>query len=213
LAGGVSRTDEERFLSIVMADPTVRAVLDRAPALGLGEWWLTAGALFQTVWNSLTDRAAGTGIRDADLFYFDPDTSWEAEDAVIRVGAELFADLPVPVELRNEARVHLWYAERFGTPAPPPFNSCTEAIDHFAAVCCCYGITVEPDGALRAYAPHGYDDLFSMVVRPNRTRAPRHVYEAKAARWVKEWPELTVLPWDDDAPPDRSRQAIGRVGR
>ena len=32
------------------------------------------------------------------LFYFDPDTSWEAEDAVIRAGASLFADLPVPVE-------------------------------------------------------------------------------------------------------------------
>ena len=47
-----------------------------------------------------------TGIRDADLFYVDPDTSWAAEDAVIGRGAELFADLPVPVEIRNEARVH-----------------------------------------------------------------------------------------------------------
>jgi hypothetical protein len=27
--------DEERFLEIVLADPTVRAVLDRAPELGV----------------------------------------------------------------------------------------------------------------------------------------------------------------------------------
>ena len=162
---GVS--DEERFLALVTADPTVRAVLERAPALGVGDWWLTAGVLFQTVWNALTGRPAGTGIRDADLFYFDEDTSWDAEDAVIRAGAELFGDLPVPVEIRNEARVHLWYAERFGVPAAP-FRDCADAIDSFAAVCCCFGVTVDAAGTPRVYAPHGFDDLFSLVVRPNR---------------------------------------------
>jgi hypothetical protein len=139
---------EERFLALVTADPTVRAVLDRAPNLGVGDWWLTAGVLFQTVWNSLTGRPRGSGIRDADLFYFDEDTSWEAEDAVIRTGAGLFGDLPIPVEIRNEGRVHLWYAEHFGTPAPP-FRDCADAIDHFAAVCCSYGVTAAPDGGLR----------------------------------------------------------------
>jgi hypothetical protein len=63
-------------------------------------------------------------------------------------------------------------------------------------VCCCYGVTVTPSGRLRVHAPHGYDDLFAMTVRPNRRLAPRHVYEAKAARWVEHWPELTVHPWD-----------------
>ncbi|WP_029430356.1 nucleotidyltransferase family protein [Blastococcus sp. URHD0036] len=185
---------EERFLEVVLADPSVRAVLERAPALGVGDWWLTAGVLFQTVWNDLTGRPPGTGIKDADLFYFDPDTSWDAEDAVIRRGAELFAGLPVPVEIRNEARVHLWYAERFGVPAPA-FRDCADAIDHFAAVCCCVGVTVQ-DGRLRVYAPHGFDDLFGLVVRPNRRLATREAYETKAARWSSVWPELTVLPYD-----------------
>jgi hypothetical protein len=31
---------EERFLAIVSADPAVRAVLERAPSLGVGDWWL-----------------------------------------------------------------------------------------------------------------------------------------------------------------------------
>jgi uncharacterized protein len=190
----VSDPAEERFLEIVLADPTVAAILDRAPVLGLADWWLTAGVLFQTVWNSLTGRPPGAGIRDADFFYFDADTSWEAEDAVIRTGAELFAGLPVPVEIRNEARVHLWY-DRFGTPAPP-FRDCADAIDSFAAVCCCFGVTVDFAGRPRVYAPHGYDDLFAMIVRPNRRLAPRLVYETKAARWQQQWPELTVLPWD-----------------
>jgi hypothetical protein len=188
-------TDEERFLGIVLADPTVAAILERAPSLGAGDWWLTAGVLFQTVWNALTGRPPGTGIRDADFFYFDDDTSWEAEDAVIRAGAGLFGDLTVPVEIRNEARVHLWYPDRFGIPAPP-FRDCRDAIDSFAAVCCCYGVTVDPDGRPRVYAPHGYDDLFSLTVRPNRRLAPRYVYEKKTERWHEQWPELTVLRWD-----------------
>lgn len=188
---------EARFLDIVLSDPTVATILRRAPALGLGDWWLTAGVLFQTVWNELTGRPPGTGIRDADFFYFDDDTSWAAEDAAIRAGADLFAGLPVPVEIRNEARVHLWYADRFGTPAPP-FRDCADAIDSFAAVCCCYGVHVGADGQLKVYAPHGYADLFSMVARPNRRLAPRHVYETKTARWQQQWPELTVLPWEHD---------------
>ena len=59
-----------------------------------------------------------------------------------------------------------------------------------------FGTAFDADGAPRVYAPHGYDDLFALVVRPNRRLAPRDVYEAKAARWLGEWPELTVLPWD-----------------
>ena len=188
--------DQERFLGIVLADPTVTTVLDRAPDLGLDDWWLTAGVLFQAVWNSLTGRPPGAGVRDADLFYFDPDTSWAAEDAVIVRAARLFAGTPVPVEVRNEARVHLWYREHFGTAAPPPFRSAGEPVAGFAAVCCCYGIRLDASGRPEVLAPHGYDDLFGLVVRPNPgSPASRRVYESKARRWQGEWPELTVLPW------------------
>jgi hypothetical protein len=193
----VTAAEEARFLDFVLANPTVGTVLERAATLGLAEWWLTAGVLFQSVWNALTERPPGTGIRDADFFYFDPDISWAAEDTVIRHGADLFADLPIPVEIRNQARVHLWYADRFGASAAPPFRSAREPIATFAAVCCCYGIRVDTDGRPEVCAPHGYDDLFALLVRPNAGHAPRHIYEAKAARWQENWPELRVLPWEE----------------
>jgi len=63
-----ARSGEERFLEIVLADAIVEAVLHRAPELGVSDWWLTAGVLFQAVWNALTGRPPGTGVRDADLF-------------------------------------------------------------------------------------------------------------------------------------------------
>ncbi|GAB3303468.1 nucleotidyltransferase family protein [Geodermatophilus aquaeductus] len=187
---------EEEFLRLVLADPTVAAVLERTPALGVGDWWVTAGLLFQTAWNALTGRPPGTGIRDADLFYLDADPSWAAEDArpscrVPTRACERWGGRRV----LTQARVHLWYGGHFGTAAPPPFRDCAQAIDAFAAVCCAVGVTVE-DGRPRLYAPYGVDDLLGLVVRPNpRSPAPRAVYEAKAARWRSVWPELTVLPW------------------
>jgi uncharacterized protein len=169
-------------------------VLARAAVVDLPDWYLTAGCVFQTVWNVVTGRPPAAGIRDYDLFYFDSDLSWEAEDEVIRAGT--FDDLASPVEIRNEARVHLWYEEHFGVPCPP-YTSTEAAIDSFAATTCCLGIRVARDGQWRIYAPHGLADVFNLVVRPNPVLAPRAVYETKAARWREQWPELTVLPWPE----------------
>jgi hypothetical protein len=87
--------------------------------------------------------------------------------------------------------VHLWYEAKFGVPCRP-FASSEEAIDAFPAVCSCVGVRLELDGSWHFYAPHGLDDLFALVVRPNPVLAPRSVYELKAARWKRQWPELTL---------------------
>lgn len=181
------------------SNPTLIAVLDRAAALALPGWYLTAGCLFQTIWNVTTGRPPEQGIKDYDLFYFDPaDLSWEAEDRAIRAGRDAFAGLPAEVEIRNQARVHLWYEEKFGVPCPP-HPSTEAAIDTFAATTCCLGIRLEPGGHWRVYAPHGLADIFNLLLRPNPALAPREVYEAKAARWRGEWPGLRVMPWPGES--------------
>ncbi|HEY3503087.1 MAG TPA: nucleotidyltransferase family protein [Actinocatenispora sp.] len=189
----------DEFLAMVRSNPVAARILDRGPELGVPDWWLTAGAVFQTVWNCLSDRDPTAGIADYDVFYHDPtDLSYEAEDAVIRRADTLFGDLGAPVQVRNEARVHLWYERKFGVPCAP-FADSTDAIDHFAATTCCLAVSTTPDGATRVYAPHGFADLFNLLVRPNPVLAPRAVYERKTARWQREWPTLTVLPWPEPA--------------
>lgn len=90
----------------VLADPNF-AVLERSPFLGLPDWWCTAGAVFQNVWNQVEGRPAGYGIKDYDLFYFDDsDLSWEAEEQILQAAKALFADLARDVEVRNQARAH-----------------------------------------------------------------------------------------------------------
>jgi hypothetical protein len=163
--------------------------------MDLPDWWVVSGALYNTVWNALTERSLNTGIKDVDLFYCDAsDLSYDAEDAVIKRGARLFADLPVPVEIRNQARVHLWYEGHFGTPYPP-LRSSYEAIDRFASKTHAVGVALTVDGSLSLYAPYGLDDLFSFRVTPNRTMDNQRTHEAKGRRAVSVWPEVTVEPW------------------
>ena len=190
------RPGERQFLDAVLRNPRVREVLARADTLALRDWYLAAGCLFQTVWNVLDGRDPEHGINDYDLIYHDDsDLSWDAEDAVIRRCAEAFGDLGVEVEVRNQARVHLWYEDHFGVPCPP-IRSSAEAVDRYAAHACRVAVRVAGDG-YEVYAPSGFDDLFAFVVRPNPVVAPRDVYETKAARWARLWPRLVILPWPD----------------
>lgn len=185
---------ETALLDAVLADPVCANLLERLPILRLGEWWLTAGAVFQNVWNAVEGYPPGHGIRDYDIFYFDDtDLSWAAEDMVIRAAQDLLADLPATVEVRNEARVHLWYEEKFGVPARP-FGSATDAVDAFASTTCCVAVTRDSTG-LRVYAPFGLDDVFAMHMRPNRRLAPQHVYEDKVSQYRERWPTVSHEPW------------------
>lgn len=197
-AGVTTRPGERAFLDAVVENPVVREVLSRAQGMDLPDWYLAAGCLFQTVWNVLDGRDPRHGIADYDLIYHDDsDISWDAEDAVIRRCAATFDDLGAEVEVRNQARVHLWYEDHFGVPCPP-IRSSAEAVDRYAAHACRVAVRAGPSGH-QVYAPSGFDDLFSFVVRPNPVIAPRHVYETKAARWKGLWPRLVVLPWPGDA--------------
>jgi len=194
------------FRQALRRNSTLAEVLARAAVMGLPGWYLVAGCLYQTVWNVVTGQPPEAGILDYDLAYFDAsDLSWDAEDAVIGAGNRAFAGLPAPVQIRNQARVHLWYEPKFGIPCPP--HASTEAaIDTYEATTACLGVRAEAGGRWRIYAPHGLSDVFNLVVRPNPVLAPRHVYEAKIARWRRQWPGLTVLPWPEPSPqaPDNS---------
>ena len=81
---------ERRLTDIIRADPGLMHVLTTVRSLGLEDWRVFSGAVYQSVWNAVTGRPAGYGIRDYDLGYFDPDVSWDAEDAVIRRVAAAF---------------------------------------------------------------------------------------------------------------------------
>ncbi|WP_316521148.1 nucleotidyltransferase family protein [Kitasatospora brasiliensis] len=195
---GTPEDQAAAFAATVLRNPSVPAVLERLADLGLPPWYLTAGSLFQTVWNAAAGRAdLSAGIRDHDLFFFDEDTSWEAEDVWIKKCLGAVADLGVELEPRNQARVHIWYESKWGKKIAP-YRDLPDAISSFAATSCCVGLSLDSGGKLAVHSTHGFADLFNLVLRPNPlTVAPQAVYEAKAERWMQEWPQLTKLPWEE----------------
>jgi hypothetical protein len=184
------------FREIALRNPANDALLDELLRLGLGDAWVVAGALAQTVWNVKSGCAVGHGIDDYDVFYFDSDLSWEAEDRVIARFSEASARLGIRIEARNQARVHLWYGQKYGVPYPA-LQCSTDGIDRFLTRCTQVGLQRVRDGD-RVYAPAGFDELDAMIVRPNLTpNFSVAAYRKKTARWLSLWPELTI-----EAPPE-----------
>lgn len=182
----------EKLTNILRATPSLMRVLEVARALQLPDWLVFSGAVYQPVLNHLTGRAFDYGIKDYDLAYFDAsDLSYEAEDRVVRKVAAAFDEpLRHMVQVRNQARVHLWFERKFGEPYPP-LCSTTDALERFASPLFAVGVRLEPDGRLRIEAPFSLSDLFALRLRPNPRRKITG-FAGIAADLAQRWPELIV---------------------
>ena len=182
----------ERLTAILRATPPLMRVLSVALHLNLPDWLVFSGAIYQPMLNHLTGRPLDYGIKDYDLGYFDAsDLSYKAEDLVIRrVKATFDEPLRSMVEVRNQARVHLWFETKFREPYGP--LSCTaEALERFASATFAVGVRLEPDDRLHVEAPFGLVDLFALRLRPNPRR--KTVGFARASEDVRRrWPEVVV---------------------
>lgn len=184
----------ERF---IRDEPVLMTVLEGLREDGLPDQLLVAGAIYNLVWNRLSGRPALAGINDIDVFYFDPDTSWDAEDVVIKRLAARFHDLPLPMQARNQARVHLWFPEKFGVSNFVPLTSSAEMLERYASKTHAVGARLEADGAMSIVAPFGLDDICSFRIVPNPVLPNRPAHEKKGARAKSVWPEITVVPWPE----------------
>jgi uncharacterized protein len=180
---------ESDFFEGVLENQTNVQLLKRLQSIGLPDCYLTAGCLFQSFWNVRSGKDSQWGIKDYDVFYFDNDTTWSAENDVIKTVSEMISDLGVNVEVRNQARVHLWYPNRFGRSYPQLKSAC-DGIDRYLISCTCIGINAAT-GDL--YAPNGFQDLEGGFLRMNpRNPQPDHFRE-KAQSYRSRWPWLTVV--------------------
>jgi hypothetical protein len=180
--------------TLLLASPILGPIIGEWSAISLPDCWLVAGAIAQTVWNSAFGFTPDHGLKDVDLVYFDAADLSEAGEAhhAERVRC-LFAGLSAKVDVKNEARVHLWYEAKFGYSISP-YTSATHAITTFPTTATTIGVQPGPS-RLSITAPYGLSDLFGPVVRPNKVQITRAIYEAKVARWRCLWPGLTIIDW------------------
>lgn len=185
----------DQLIEIIRQDPILWPALTRARDLDLPDWWIVSGAVYNTVWNTQSGRKPGYGIKDVDLFYFDTDTSWSTEDKVIRHALPQFAQSP-PVEIRNQARIHLWYPDHFGHSIPP-LSDCRYSIAGFAARTHAVGVRLTNADRIEICAPFGLEDIFEQRLVPNPRHPNGQTYEQKSKRIKELWPEVQIFPWPE----------------
>lgn len=184
------------LVKIIQSCAPLMHVFRQTRQLDLPDWWIVSGAIYNQVWNHLTGKPDLYGVKDIDLFYFDPDTSYAAEDRVINKAKQHF-NSNLPIEVRNQARVHLWYQDHFGQ-AYDPLTKSTDGIDNFACETHAIGLRLRQDDQFDLYAPFGLTHIFGFQLVPHTIRDNKTTHETKGERQMKLWPDLTMVPWPHD---------------
>src|SRR4051812_39082452 len=111
-----------RLEQIVRSTAWLMEALAAAREVDAPDWLIGSGAVRTAVWDRLHGYDGPPQLADVDLAFFDPDDiSHERELGVER---QLQAALPVQTwDVKNQARVHLWYAHKFGYEVPPLASS------------------------------------------------------------------------------------------
>jgi uncharacterized protein len=185
-----------RLETIVRSSPILSIVLERWSSISLPDCWLCGGVIAQTAWNYALNLPCHHGLADIDLVYFDADDlSAEAETRQAARVRDLLSDVPIWIDVKNEARVHLWYESKFCYPIAP-YTSAAHAIATFPTTAGAIGIRPDASG-LSILAPFGLSDLLGLIVRPNKSQIGQAIYEQKTARWRTLWPQLSIAEWSD----------------
>lgn len=196
---GINKTLEEQIFalqSILMQNEKLWKTLLCLQHSKIKNYYVAAGCINQTVLNYYHGYSFHYGIKDIDIVYFDEDVSYEAEDIVIQDIHKLLKDVNIAFDVKNQARVHLWYQDKFGKKREP-VASLEAGINDWGASITSIGVRLEND-KLIVYAPYGLNDLFSMIVRPIKHNFDKEHYIIRAEKWKAKWPKLTVFPWEDN---------------
>lgn len=169
-------------------------VIQESEEFGLKDYYIGAGCICQSVWNYQNGLDALYGISDIDFVYYDSsDLSYEAENRTVERIRGRFSHLPVSLDVKNQARVHLWYRGYFGYDLKP-YDSLESAIDSWPTTASAVGVRMK-QGKFIVYAPYGLNDLFGQIIRANKVQITKETYEQKCKKWMERWNSLTIIEW------------------
>ncbi len=186
-------TQKEILFSILSKNTILFEILKEAQDLGLENYYIGAGCICQTIWNYQNNLDLMYGISDVDFVYFDNDLSYEKEDLIIKQIEKKFSHLPVKIDVKNQARVHLWYKEYFGYNLTP-YKSLEDSINTWPTTATSIGVRLIDDKFI-VYAPFGLNDMFGQIIRANKTQITEETYQKKCEKWLGKWDTLKITEW------------------
>ncbi len=159
-------------------------VLALVAALDIADCWVGAGFIRNAVWDALHDRPWTLGAGDVDVLYFDRGRT-DVEDEVLLENRLRNADGAIDWSVKNQARMH-----RRNDDAP--YQNTSDAVAHWPETCTAIAAR-QHHGQVQLLAPHGVEDLLTLVIRPTASgrRKPAE-FQARVQHkgWMNRWPKL-----------------------
>jgi hypothetical protein len=87
----------------------------------------------------------------------------------------------------------MWYKSIFGYDIPP-YKNVLDAIDSFPTTSTAIGIT-DKNGAESFYSTFGLDDLYNLILRPNKRQITNKIYDSKKRKIEANWPMVKITEW------------------
>jgi len=182
---------------IIKSNNMLCEIIDRAAILELENYYIGAGCITQTVWNYLSGNDPCYGIKDIDFVYFDDvNLDFASENKIISRIKQLYKSYVIQIDVKNQARVHLWYKDHFGYDIAP-YISLEAAINTWPTTASAIGVRRQKDNSLKVYAPFGLNDLYGKIVRANKAQITEEIYKKKTESWLQKWPDLKIVEWND----------------
>ncbi|MFS0780445.1 nucleotidyltransferase family protein [Bacillus sp. 1P06AnD] len=177
---------EQNIEQLISRDQWMMDILQTVQQLKLPDWWICAGFIRNKIWDTLHGKTVSSPLGDVDVVYFDRvHTEKEHE---LYYEEQLIQWKPnIPWSVKNQARMHKVNHDE-------PYHSSMDAIAKFPETVTAAGATLDNRGNLVLSAPHGWDDLLNMIVRPTPIALENaHVWKVYNRRKkVKNW----SLTWE-----------------
>ena len=185
----------EKFVSIIKKNKDLMLILDYIKSLNLPNFYIAAGAVFQTIWNYYDNKPLNYNIKDIDIIYYDSNNLSKEDEKKLEYNiSQYFKDMNYEFDVHNEARMHLWKKENENKNIDQYKNS-EDAIDQWIATVHAIGIT-KKNNDIEIYAPYGLSDIFSRTIRQIKHKAnSEELYNKKAIAWKNRFDNLNIIEW------------------
>ncbi len=160
--------------------------------------YLGGGLIRNAVWDHLHGYRSATPIDDVDVVYFDSVGATKQHDRAIE--HKLRTVIPnLKWSVKNQARMHEQNRDN-------PYRSLEDAVSQWPETATAVVVRLTADGELEVIAPHGYSDLFRLIVAPTerfRAKLDRYQQRIREKNWSAQWPRLRFF----DTEPSRTGPA------
>ncbi|MFD2177673.1 nucleotidyltransferase family protein [Veronia pacifica] len=184
---------DNQLLDIIRQSPELVETIRVCSEIKLPNYYLAGGAITQCIWNYLSERPLLENVKDLDVVYFEPKTHSSSENNYAVIASQRVSH-HLPIDIKNQANIHTWYERKFGQRITP--YECVEVgIDSWLPA---FAVGVRyHKRTMNVYAPFGLEDMFNMIVRPNKRAMSKTNYDLMCDGYSKRWPQLEVIGWDD----------------